>query len=339
MLQNFINPKDPIFLFSVLLFIILVFPVLFGKFKLPSLIGLIVAGIIVGPNAFGVVEKTLAIDILSKIGLLYIMFLAGLEIDLFQIKNKINDTIVFGIATFLIPLVMGILVGFYILKLNMVTSVLLASMFSSHTLLTYPIVSKLGLVKNNGVISTIGGTIITNVLALLILAVIAGSAKNSSGIVYWIKFISLLAGYTLVVIFLIPKIGKMFFKTRKKDDSLEFIFVLFMVLLCSYLAYLSGLEPIIGAFLAGFIFNPLIPQNSVLMNRINFIGNSLFIPIFLISVGMLVDIKVLFSDVKTWIVSISMVAVAIVSKLLASFISQKILKWKKFESASLWNEC
>lgn len=332
MLQNFINPKDPIFLFSVLLFIILVFPVLFGKFKLPSLIGLIVAGIIVGPNAFGVVEKTLAIDILSKIGLLYIMFLAGLEIDLFQIKNKINDTIVFGIATFLIPLVMGILVGFYILKLNMVTSVLLASMFSSHTLLTYPIVSKLGLVKNNGVISTIGGTIITNVLALLILAVIAGSAKNSSGIVYWIKFISLLAGYTLVVIFLIPKIGKMFFKTRKKDDSLEFIFVLFMVLLCSYLAYLSGLEPIIGAFLAGFIFNPLIPQNSVLMNRINFIGNSLFIPIFLISVGMLVDIKVLFSDVKTWIVSISMVAVAIVSKLLASFISQKILKWKKFES-------
>jgi len=332
MLQNLIKPNDPVFVFSVLLFIILIFPLLFTKLRLPSIIGLIVAGVLIGPNSFGIIEKNAAIDLLSKIGLLYIMFLAGLEIDLFQVKNRINNTIVFGILTFLIPLIMGIIVGFFILKMNLVTSVLLASMFSSHTLLTYPIISKLGLLKNNSVTATIGGTIITDVLALFILAVIAGSVKNESGTIYWIKFAIFLIIYIAAVAFLIPYIGKLFFKSHQKDDATEYIFVLFIVLLCSYLAYIAGLEPIIGAFLAGLILNSLIPQKSVLMNRINFIGNTIFIPMFLISVGMLVDIKILFSDSKAWIVSISMIIVALLSKLLASVFSQKILKWKKYEA-------
>ncbi len=328
----YLKLDEPIFIFSVLLFITLVFPPLFSKLRLPSIVGLIIAGVIIGPNALKIIKDNSSIILISKIGLLYIMFLAGLEIDVFQVKNKVSNTIVYGFFTFAIPLIMGILAGYFILKMNILSALLLASMFSSHTLLTYPIVSKLGLSKNSTVTSTISGTIITDILAILILAVVAGTAKQEITILYWLKFGLFLLIYTISVIFLIPKISKLFFKTSKKDDSLEYIFVLFILLLCGYLAYIAGLEPIIGAFLAGLIFNYFIPKNSVLMNRIHFIGNTIFIPIFLIHVGMIIDIKIFFSGNKAILVSLLMIFLAITSKFIASFLSKFILKWSTYEA-------
>ncbi|OQB69114.1 MAG: Glutathione-regulated potassium-efflux system protein KefC [Spirochaetes bacterium ADurb.Bin133] len=328
---NLFGITDPILIFTIILFIVLVFPAIFNKIKLPGIVGLIVAGIIIGPNTFGILENGDAINLISKVGILYIMFLAGLEVDIFQIKKNIPSSITFGLLTFFIPLIMGTLVGLFVLKLSVASSILLAGMFSTHTLLSYSIVSKLGLVNNSGATAAIGGTIITDTLAMLVLAIITAPSNEKNDILFWIKFFLFLAIYTLAVISLVPLIGRWFFKTLAKNETVEYIFVLFIVLTCSCLAPLAGLEPIIGAFLAGLILNSLIPKKSALMNRIDFIGNSLFIPIFLISVGMLVDLKILFANPKTWLVSLTMIIVALTSKFLAAFFSGKILKWSKNE--------
>jgi len=326
---NLFRITDPILIFTIILFIILVFPTIFNKIKLPGIVGLIIAGIIIGPNTFGILENADAISLISKVGILYIMFLAGLEVDVFQIKKNISSSVTFGLMTFFVPLVIGTFSAFFILKMNIFSSILLASMFSSHTLLTFPIVSKLGLVKKSSVAAGIGGTIVTDTLAMLTLAIIAGVARGESGVFFWIKFSTFLILYAVASLFIIPAIGKWFFKAHAKNEIIEYVFVLFIVLICGYFAHIAGLETIIGAFLAGLILNSLIPKRSALMNRIEFIGNSLFIPIFLISVGMLVNVKILFIDPKTWLVSSVMIIVALISKFLAAFFSGKILKWTK----------
>lgn len=324
---NLFKITDPILIFSIILFIILVFPTIFNKIKLPGIVGLIVAGIIIGPNSFGILENGDAINLISKVGILYIMFLAGLEVDIFQIKKNISNSVTFGLLTFFIPLIIGTLAAYFILKMNIFSSILLASMFSSHTLLTFPIISKLGLAKKSSVAAGIGGTIITDTLAMLTLAIITGTARGESGVIFWVKFSVFLILYAIASLFLVPAIGKWFFKAHAKNEIIEYIFVLFIVLTCGYFAHIAGLESIIGAFLAGLILNSLIPKRSALMNRIEFIGNSLFIPIFLISVGMLVNVKILFVDPKTWIVSLVMIVVALISKILAAIFSGKLLKW------------
>jgi len=332
MLKIFVNPNDPVFFFTVLLLIIFIFPSLFSRIKLPYIIGLIIAGIIIGPNALGIIEKNSAMQLFSKIGLLYIMFLAGLEIELIQIKRNFNNTLFFGLITFFIPLIIGTIVAYFVLKMNLVPSILLASMFSSHTLITYPIVSKLRILKNKAVTSAIGGTIITDILALFVLALITGTAGEHSGYFFWIKFFIFLILYILAIIFIMPRITRLFFKIHAKTNIQEYLFVLLLVFVCGYLAHFAGLEPIIGAFLAGLILNSYIPKNSILMNRIHFVGEALFIPVFLISVGMLIDFRILLTNKLAWLVSGCMIIVAVLSKLLASVISGFFLKWKKEET-------
>lgn len=327
--------SNPVLLFALILFIILFAPIFLNRFKIPQLIGLIIAGAIIGPYGFNFMLRDSSIVLFGTVGLLYIMFLAGLEIDMGDFKKNSKKSIVFGLFTFIIPMVLGTALGYYFLQYTFMTSVLLASMFASHTLISYPIVSKLGIAKNRAVNITVGGTVITDTLALLVLAVIVGMSTGVIDSEFWTRLSISVILFGAIVMFIFPIIGRWFFK--KYDDNIsQYIFVLGMVFLASFLAEAAGIEAIIGAFLAGLALNRLIPHTSPLMNRIEFVGNALFIPFFLIGVGMLIDYRAFFEDFETIKVAVSMSITAILAKYGAAWLTQKSFRFTPDERSVIF---
>ena len=325
-LETTLHIKNPVLEFLLILTVILLAPILLNKIKIPHLLGLIIAGAIIGPMGINLLERDSSIILSGTAGLLYIMFLAGLEIDLNDFKKNSRKSLVFGIYTFVIPMLIGTIAGYYLLQLPFLSSVLLASMFASHTLIAYPLVSKMGVAKNTAVNITVGGTVITDTLALLVLAIVVGMTEGEVGAAFWTRLSVSIAVFGLIVLFVFPIIGRWFLK--KFDDNVtQFIFVLLMMYNGAILAEIAGLEPIIGAFLTGLALNKLIPHTSALMNRIEFVGNAIFIPFFLIGVGMLIDYRAFFKDWETLKVAGVMISAACISKFLAAWLTQKTFRF------------
>lgn len=322
--------ENPVVKFLIILLIILAAPMVLNRLRIPSILGLIIAGAIVGPNGFNLILRDSSIILSGTAGLLYIMFLAGLEIDLTEFKKNSHKSALFGLYTFCIPMTLGILLGYYILGFSMLTSVLLASMFASHTLIAYPIVNKLGVGRNRAVTVTIGGTMITDTLALLVLAVIVGMTQGNVDGAFWLRLTISILLFGGIVLFGFPVIARIFFK-HYSDNVSQYIFVLAMVFLGAVLAEAAGIEAIIGAFLSGLALNRLIPHSSPLMNRVEFIGNAIFIPFFLIGVGMLIDYRVFFAGWNTILVALSMTIVATLAKYLAAWAASRTFKYTKAE--------
>jgi Kef-type K+ transport system membrane component KefB len=329
-LHEFALPlKNPVLVFSLILFIILLSPIILRKLNIPGIIGLIISGVVIGPHGLGILEKNSAVELFSTIGLLYIMFIAGLELDMQDFKANRNSSLLFGFFTFIIPLSVGYPVCYYLLHFSFEASLLTASMFATHTLVAYPIVSKFGITKNRAVAAAVGGTVLTDTAVLIILAVVMGKAEGTLNQEFWIKLIASLSIFTAIMFLVIPRIAKWFFRALESEKHSHYIFVLSVVFFSAFLAEVAGVEPIIGAFAAGLALNRLIPHTSALMNRIEFMGNSLFIPFFLISVGMLVDISVITKGPGAWIVAGTLTAVAIFGKWLAALVTQLSFKFSR----------
>ena len=316
-----------VLIFAVILFIILLAPILLRSLKIPGIIGLILSGLIIGPHGLGWIEKNAAVDLFSTIGLLYIMFLAGLELDLKEFKANKNKSLVFGLFTFLIPMALGFPVCRYLLGLDFNASLLVASMFSTHTLVTYPIVSRMGISRHEAVAVTVGGTMLTDTAVLVLFAVIVGSVKGEINVHFWYTFGVSVVLFLLVVFLLIPLLTAWFLKKLEGEKRSHFIFVLSMVFFAAFLSEVAGLEPIIGAFAAGIALNKFVPRTSSLMNRLEFVGNALFIPFFLISVGMLINLKVIGNGTAAWIIAGTLTVVAIIGKYLAASMTSFVFKF------------
>lgn len=333
MLEQFVNTlplTNPVLIFAIILFIILLAHIILHMFKIPDLVGLIIAGAIIGPNGLGILARDSSIILFGTVGLLYLMFIAGLEINMADFKKNSKKGLLFGMFTFGIPMTLGVLSGIHLLNLSMPSAILLASMYASHTLITYPIISKYGITKNRAVTVTVAGTVVTDTLALLVLAVIVGMEKGELTNFFWIKLAVSTMAFGAIVIYGFPYLARWFFK--KVDDSIsKYIFVIGLVFLAAFLAERAGLEAIIGAFLAGLSLNRLIPNTSALLNRIEFVGNALFIPFFLIGVGMLIDYRVFISDWTTIYVAAIMTVVATISKYTAAWLTQQSFRFTKNE--------
>ena len=314
--------EDPILKFLLILVIILAAPLLLNKLKIPYLLGLIIAGAVIGPHGFNLVLRDSSIILSGTAGLLYIMFASGLELDMTDFRKNSWRSLIFGCYTFAVPLLFGILAGLYLLGFGLYASILLAGLFASQTLIAYPIVSKLGITRDRAVTIAVGGTVITDTLALLLLTVIVGMATGSTDDTFWYRLIASIIACIAVILLLFPYLARWFFK-RCSDNVAQYIFVLIMVFLGACLAQFAGLEPIIGAFLAGLALNRLIPRTSPLMNRIEFVGNAIFIPFFLIGVGMLIDYRAFFSDWESIKVAAVMIVLVTAAKYLAAYLTQK----------------
>ncbi|MEI6061321.1 MAG: cation:proton antiporter [Bacteroidota bacterium] len=323
--------NEPVIVFTLLITIILVAPILFRKFRIPGIVGLIVSGMVIGPHGMNLVEFGESIKLLSTAGLLYLMFLAGLELNSNDLLRNRKKSLAFGALTFFIPLAFGFAVAHYLLSYNLLASLLIASMFSTHTLISYPIASRLGITRSEAVTITIGGTIITDTAVLVLLAFISAATQGSLSFFFWIRMILSISAFSFIILWGVPKISTWFFKNLEGESGSQYIFVLVILFVSGLLARAAGIEPIIGAFLAGLAISTLIPHTSALMNRISFIGNNFFIPIFLISVGLMVDFTVFFTGFGALVFAGALVVVAISSKFLAAWAMQRIYKYSGTE--------
>lgn len=321
---------DPILVFTIIMLCILVAPVFSARLRIPDLVLLLGFGALFGPNGFHVLERNTAVTLLGSIGLLYIMFLAGIEIDLHRFILNYKRSLVFGLLTFIIPQSLGTLAGRYVLGMSWPASLLMASMFASHTLLAYPLASRIGISRSEPVVITVGATIITDTLALMILAVIADSTRGiplNPGFWATIGFGMLIL--TVLIWKGIPLAARWFFQRVTEENNAQFLFVIVTVCGCAYLSHFARMEPIIGAFLAGAAFNRLIPENSPLMSRVTFAGNTLFIPFFLISVGMLMDVRAMLTGPRSWLVVATMVIMVVMTKYAAAEITRRVFRYSR----------
>ena len=327
--------EDPILKFMLIMAIVLAAPLILNRLKIPYLLGLIIAGAVIGPHGFNLVLRDSSIILSGTAGLLYIMFLSGLDMDMNDFRRNGWRSLVFGLYTFSVPMIFGIVAGHWILGYPLRSSVLLAGLFASQTLIAYPIVGRLGIARDKAVTIAVGGTIITDILALMVLTVVVGLSTGEADRSFWYRFGFSVAGCVAVILALFPVVGRWFFK-RCSDSVSQYVFVLVMVFAGAYLARLAGLEPIIGAFLAGLAMNRLIPGTSPLMNRIEFVGNAIFIPFFLIGVGMLIDYRAFFRSWETIEVSAVMIVMVTVAKYLAACLTQRTFRLSRDQRTLLF---
>ncbi len=321
---------DPTWIFLLVLLIILFAPILLNKLRIPHIIGMILAGLAVGEHGFNILARDSSFELFGKVGLYYIMFLAGLEMNMGDFKETRNKALVLGLLAFIIPIGIGFVANISYLKYSVVTSVLLASMYASHTLVAYPIVTRFGISRHRSVSIAVGGTAVTDTLTLLVLAVIGGLFKGETGGFFWIWLVVKVIFLGGLIIYFFPRIGRWFFH-RYNDNVMQFIFVLAMVFLGAGLMEFVGMEGILGAFLAGLVLNRLIPHVSPLMNHLEFVGNALFIPYFLIGVGMLINLRVIFGHGDALKVAAVMIVMALTGKWIACWLTQKIYKMSVLE--------
>lgn len=321
---------DPTWIFLLVLLIILFAPILLNKLRIPHIIGMILAGLVIGEHGFNILVRDSSFELFGKVGLYYIMFLAGLEMNMGDFKKNRGKAVMLGLLAFVIPIGIGLVINMMLLKYSLVTSILLASMYASHTLVAYPIVIRYGVSRHRSVSIAVGGTAVTDTLTLLVLAVVGGLFKGESGGLFWLWLVIKVVFLGALIMYSFPRIGRWFFR-RYDDNVMQFIFVLAMVFLGAGLMEFVGMEGILGAFLAGLVLNRLIPHVSPLMNHLEFVGNALFIPYFLIGVGMLIDIHVIFGQGDALKVATVMIVVALVGKWIASWLTQKIYKMAPIE--------
>lgn len=317
-------------IFFVVLCIILFAPIIMGKLRIPHIVGMVLAGMVVGPYGLNILAKDASFYLFGHVGLFYIMFLAGLEMNMANfMKNRVR-TVTHGIMAFVIPMLMGFFINRAVLEYSFMTSVLLASMYASHTIITYPIIMRFGLTRQRSVTIAVGATAITDTLTLLVLAIVGGLFKGEITGSFWLMLLLKIAAVFFIIFFFFPRIARYFFH-RYEDNVAQFIFVLAMTFLGAWLMELIGMEGLLGAFLTGLVLNRYVPNVSPLMTHLEFVGNAIFIPYFLIGVGMLVNVKLLLGGIESLQVAAVMILVALTSKWIASLFTQKLFGMRAVE--------
>ena len=310
---------NPLAIISLVLATILLVPMVCRKIRIPSIVGFIIIGMLVGEHGFALLDGGNTIRTLGKIGMLYIMLQAGIEVDINDFRQQRNRAVLFGILSFLVPFVLGLATSL-LLGFNWVTSALMGAMYGSHTLMTYPIVSRYGVQKNAAVNIAIGGTMLSITLSLLVLAFLKSNFVLTDEAGLW-PMIGKIALTLILITLVFPWLAQRFFK-RWQDATSGFLIVMTMMVISAYMADWAGLEGILGAFICGVSLNKLVPNLSPVMQRINFVGNNLFVPLFLLGVGMLIDVSLLWSGWATIIIAIVMIATKLAGKWIASWLAQ-----------------
>ena len=328
LLLSYLPITDPTFIFFVVLIIILFAPIVMSKLRIPHIIGMVLAGIAIGKYGFNILVRDNSFELFGRVGLYYIMFLAGLEMDMEGVKKHSRRFLFFGLLTCLIPLVLTYVMSITILDYSPAASFLLGCIMASNTLIAYPIIGRYGLQRHQSVALSVGSSMISLFLALVMLAALSGSFSKDAGWLFWVLFVLKFAAFCVGSVIIIPKLTRYFLR-RYSDAVMQYTFVMAVMFLSAALSSLIGIEGVFGAFYSGLILNRYIPRVSPLMNRIEFIGNALFIPYFLIGVGMLINLGTLFSSVQmVWIV-VLIVFFGTFGKAVAAYVSSLLFRLSK----------
>ena len=324
-LSQYFPITDPTLIFFVVLLMILLSPIIMGRLRIPHIIGMVLAGVLVGKYGLNILERDASFELFGRVGLYYIMFLAGLEMDMEGLKKNRNRVMAFGMLTFLVPFVMTYFMGVSLLGYIPLASLLLAAIMASNTLIAYPIVGRYGLTRHTSSTLSVGSSMMALFMALIVMASIVNSFHGNGGILFWLLFILKFVAYCVGLIMVIPRVTRWFLR-RYSDAVMQFIFILAVVFLSAALSDAVGLEGIFGAFMSGLILNRFVPKVSPLMNRIEFTGNALFIPYFLIGVGMLINVRLLFAGSKILWVVFCIVFFGTLGKAVAAYLAARIFR-------------
>jgi len=328
LLLSYLPITDPTFIFFVVLLIILFAPIVMSKLRIPHIIGMVLAGIAIGQYGFNILVRDNSFELFGRVGLYYIMFLAGLEMDMEGVKKHSRRFLLFGLLTCLIPLILTYIMSITLLGYSPAASFLLGCIMASNTLIAYPIIGRYGLQRHQSVTLSVGSSMISLFLALVMLAALSGSFSKDSNWLFWVTFVLKFAAFCVGSVILIPKVTRYFLR-RYSDAVMQYIFVMAIMFLSAALSSLIGIEGVFGAFYSGLILNRYIPRVSPLMNRIEFIGNALFIPYFLIGVGMLINLSTLFTSIQVvWIVAL-IVFFGTFGKAIAAYICSLLFRLSK----------
>ena len=329
-LTSYFPITSPTLIFFVVLLIILLAPIIMGKLRIPHIIGMVLAGVLIGEHGLNILERDHSFELFGKVGLLYIMFLAGLEMDMESVKKNSKRILLFGMLTWLIPLILTFFMSSWLLGYSYTASFLLGCIMASNTLIAYPIISRYGLQRHSSVMLSVGGSMLSIFLALMMLAGLSASYGEDTGIGFWLLFLLKFILFCAACIVFIPRMARYFLR-RYSDAVMQFIFVLAVMFLSAALSEAIGVEGIVGAFIAGLILNRYIPHVSPLMNRIEFTGNAIFIPYFLIGVGMLINVSSLFEGWRMLGVVALIVFFSTFGKALAAYVSSLLFRMSKAE--------
>ena len=324
-LSQYFPITDPTLIFFVVLLMILLSPIIMGRLRIPHIIGMVLAGVVVGQYGLDILERDASFELFGRVGLYYIMFLAGLEMDMEGLKKNRNRVAVFGLLTFLIPFAMTYAMASWLLYYTPLGSFLLAAIMASNTLIAYPIVGRYGLTRHTSSTLSVGSSMMALFMALIVMASIVNSFHGGSGIGFWLLFVVKFAAYCAGLILVIPRLTRWFLR-RYSDAVMQFIFILATVFLSAVLSDAVGLEGIFGAFMSGLILNRFVPKVSPLMNRIEFTGNALFIPYFLIGVGMLINVRLLFAGSRILWVVFCLVFFGTLGKAVAAYLAARLFR-------------
>ena len=324
-LSQYFPITDPTLIFFVVLLMILLSPIIMGRLRIPHIIGMVLAGVLVGKYGLNILERDASFELFGRVGLYYIMFLAGLEMDMEGLKKNRNRVMIFGMLTFLVPFAMTYFMGVSLLGYIPLASLLLAAIMASNTLIAYPIVGRYGLTRHTSSTLSVGSSMMALFMALIVMASIVNSFHGNGGILFWLLFILKFVVYCVGLIMVIPRVTRWFLR-RYSDAVMQFIFILAVVFLSAALSDAVGLEGIFGAFMSGLILNRFVPKVSPLMNRIEFTGNALFIPYFLIGVGMLINVRLLFAGSKILWVVFCIVFFGTLGKAVAAYLAARIFR-------------
>ena len=324
-LSQYFPITDPTLIFFVVLLMILLSPIIMGRLRIPHIIGMVLAGILVGKYGLNILGRDASFELFGRVGLYYIMFLAGLEMDMEGLKKNRNRVMIFGMLTFLVPFAMTYFMGVSLLGYIPLASLLLAAIMASNTLIAYPIVGRYGLTRHTSSTLSVGSSMMALFMALIVMASIVNSFHGNGGILFWLLFILKFVVYCVGLIMVIPRVTRWFLR-RYSDAVMQFIFILAVVFLSAALSDAVGLEGIFGAFMSGLILNRFVPKVSPLMNRIEFTGNALFIPYFLIGVGMLINVRLLFAGSKILWVVFCIVFFGTLGKAVAAYLAARIFR-------------
>ena len=324
-LSQYFPITDPTLIFFVVLLMILLSPIIMGRLRIPHIIGMVLAGVIVGKYGLNILERDASFELFGRVGLYYIMFLAGLEMDMEGLKKNRTRVIVFGLLTFLVPFAMTYFMGVSLLSYTPLAALLLSAIMASNTLIAYPIVGRYGLTRHTSSTLSVGSSMMALFMALIVMASIVNSFQGEGGIGFWVLFVVKFFVYSIGLILVIPRLTRWFLR-RYSDAVMQFIFILAVVFLSAALSDAIGLEGIFGAFLSGLILNRFIPRVSPLMNRIEFTGNALFIPYFLIGVGMLINVRLLFQGTHILWVVFCLVLFGTLGKAVAAYLAAGVFR-------------
>ena len=324
-LSQYFPITDPTLIFFVVLLMILLSPIIMGRLRIPHIIGMVLAGVLVGKYGLNILGRDASFELFGRVGLYYIMFLAGLEMDMEGLKKNRNRVMIFGMLTFLVPFAMTYFMGVSLLGYTPLASLLLAAIMASNTLIAYPIVGRYGLTRHTSSTLSVGSSMMALFMALIVMASIVNSFHGNGGILFWLLFILKFVAYCVGLIMVIPRVTRWFLR-RYSDAVMQFIFILAVVFLSAALSDAVGLEGIFGAFMSGLILNRFVPKVSPLMNRIEFTGNALFIPYFLIGVGMLINVRLLFAGSKILWVVFCIVFFGTLGKAVAAYLAARIFR-------------